>query len=1337
MEKGKEGTPEPGPQVPYFSLYRFSDGWDKLGIFIGVIASLGHGSLNPIFVIFFGDALNNFNGDELIDGVARAALNITYLAIASAILSYFQVAMFTLTGQRQALRIRHMYFKALLSQDMSWYDKQLTGALSTRISSDIPKIQDAIGDKVGGFLQFFGMFVGGFGVGFGYSWKLTLVILSVVPLMIIGGAVFSKVIGKATTGGQANYSLAGGIADEVIHMIRTVIAFGTQEHEAKRYEREIAEARRQGIKTSLMQGISMGFFMAVIFASYSLTFWYGSRLVRDEGLTGGSIVTVFFGVIIGAMAIGQASPNIATFAAGRGAAAVIFEVIDRASEINSLSEEGLVPERVQGSIKFDNVGFAYPTRKDEPVLSGFTMEIHPKETVALVGSSGCGKSTVMALLERFYDPDAGTITLDGHNIKDLNVQWLRAQIALVEQTPVLFPTTIYHNIALGKKNATKDEVIAAAKMSNAHNFIMTFPEGYETQVGDAGAQLSGGQKQRIAIARALIKQPEILLLDEATSALDNESEKLVQAALDDASKERTTILIAHRLSTTLNANRIIVVDKGAVVETGSPEELLERQGFFYKMVALQHAGKNYVSGMKLNIDTLRMSSMTTKAALHALESKETNGGAGVAAGAAAGTALEPIIESKPAVVVDDAASTSKDGKPKKKASKKDSKKGGKKGGDGKDGEEEEELEEDVSHVTRSMLWWGLGQAKPERFQLILGAIGAGAEGLVWPIYAILISEIINVILNGNDESEVKKWAFGFLGLAASVFFMLFCKFYFLGVSGEYLTWRLRKQAFRAMILKDASWYDEPVHSKGILTTRLSADTAAVRGILGDRLAIAVTSVFTVLGGMGIAFYFCWKVGLVVLASFPVVAVGGALQFSVVTGFVTGKHFERSGKFAGEVIEHVRTVASMGRLQNFVEDYYGMLVEPSRKMRRTAQVQGLAFGFTEFAMLAIWALAFWFGSTVVEDKMDCEENVNRDCSGVGCSFNQMFKSIMSIVFMAMIVGQMQALAPDSAKAKIAAKRIYALLEDQEKLEEERRQRKNLKPEIKGEVELRHVKFAYPTRPDATVLKDFSLHVKPGQTLALVGRSGCGKSTSISLIEQLYLPQSGEVVIDGVNALDIEPTYLRQHIGLVTQQPELFSMTITENIVYGIEGEVDMDRVMQAAKEANAHNFISEFPDQYNTLVGEKGMQLSGGQRQRVAIARALYRREKIKILLLDEASAALDTESEKLVHHALDRARKGRTTIIVAHRLSTIRNADCIAVVDGGVVVEQGTHAELMEQKKAYYDLVNQQQFVTMDDHQEGGEDAGHGADDGVEVIDLDTHIPAQPKTAAVMKTTVI
>ena len=416
---------------------------------------------------------------------------------------------------------------------------------------------------------------------FVYGWQLTLDILATFPLLPVVNYFLTKMQSSLAAKELHAYSTAGGVAEEVLTAIRTVAVLGGQDKEAERFEQSLVPATKMGVRRGLASAVAIGLTWAITYASYGLAFWYGIQLVIDSclsnnGYDAATLNVVFFNMLFSSIRIGQTSPFFESFSVARAAASSIFEVIDRVPSIDSSSKEGQRPEKIKGDIQFENVHFNYPSRPNVPIFKRISFQVKAGQTVALVGPSGSGKSSCIQLIQRFYDPSQGQVQLDGVALSDLNVRWLRNQIGVVGQEPVLFATSIGENIKYGLEGATQEDVERAARQANAHDFIMQLSQKYDTPVGERGAQLSGGQKQRIAIARALIRNPKILLLDEATSALDTNSEAVVQQALDQARQGRTTIIVAHRLTTIRNADVIFVINSGVVkVSLGLYDQFLK------------------------------------------------------------------------------------------------------------------------------------------------------------------------------------------------------------------------------------------------------------------------------------------------------------------------------------------------------------------------------------------------------------------------------------------------------------------------------------------------------------------------------------------------------------------------------------------------------------------------------------------------------------------------------------------------------------------------------------------------------------------------------------------
>ncbi|CAJ0964426.1 unnamed protein product [Ranitomeya imitator] len=581
--------------------FRYSGGVDRLLMLVGTIAAMAHGAGLPLMMLVFGDMTDSFVDfgknmtlEQIInasnafqDDMTTYAYYYSGLGFGVLLAGYIQVSFWTLAAGRQIKKIRKNFFHAVLRQEISWFDINDAGELNTRLTDDVQKINEGIGDKIAMLVQSLATFLTGFIIGFVKGWKLTLVILAISPVMGLSAAIWAKILSAFTNKELTAYAKAGAVAEEVLAAIRTVIAFGGQDKEIQRYEKNLEEAKKIGIRKAITANVAIGFAFLMIYASYALAFWYGTTLIIEGDYTIGSVLTVFFSVIIGAFAVGQTSPNIEAFSNARGAAYAVFNIIDNKPKIDSFSSAGFKPDKIKGDIQFRNVKFTYPSRPDIQVLKGLNLTVPSGQTVALVGSSGCGKSTTVQLIQRFYDPDEGTITIDGQDIRTLNIRHLREVIGVVSQEPVLFDTTIADNIRYGREDVTMEEIVQATKEANAYNFITKLPDKFETLVGERGTQLSGGQKQRIAIARALVRNPKILLLDEATSALDTESESVVQAALDKAREGRTTIVIAHRLSTIRNADTIAGFFEGVITEEGSHGQLMQKEGIYYKLVTMQ------------------------------------------------------------------------------------------------------------------------------------------------------------------------------------------------------------------------------------------------------------------------------------------------------------------------------------------------------------------------------------------------------------------------------------------------------------------------------------------------------------------------------------------------------------------------------------------------------------------------------------------------------------------------------------------------------------------------------------------------------------------------------
>jgi ABC transporter fused permease/ATP-binding protein len=488
-------------------------------------------------------------------------------------------------GERIVSRLRERLYRAILEQEIGFFDARRTGELTSRLSSDTTVIQSAVTANVATALRSLASAAGGLGFLLYTSPLLTGLMLAVVPAVAVGAVIYGRRVRRLARDVQDALAGAGEIADESIAGIRTVRSFDAEEREIRRYgeavQRAFSLARRR-IKAG-------GTFMAAAsFASYAAVvtvFWYGGRLVAEGQMTVGALTSFLVYTLMVAFSLAGLADLWADLMRATGAAERVFELIDRQPAIPAAG--GLVPTKASGRVGLSKVRFAYPTRAEVAVLDSLDLTLAPGEAVAVVGPSGAGKSTIAALIGRFYDPQIGRVSLDGHDIRTLDPRWLRRQVGIVAQEPVLFSASIAENIRYARPEASREAVEAAAHAANAHGFVSALPLGYDTAVGERGVQLSGGQKQRVAIARAVLKDPRVLILDEATSALDAESEHLVQEALERLMRGRTTLVIAHRLSTVMGSDRVVVIDGGRIVQSGPHARLLGEEGLYRRLVERQ------------------------------------------------------------------------------------------------------------------------------------------------------------------------------------------------------------------------------------------------------------------------------------------------------------------------------------------------------------------------------------------------------------------------------------------------------------------------------------------------------------------------------------------------------------------------------------------------------------------------------------------------------------------------------------------------------------------------------------------------------------------------------
>ena len=1229
--------------VSVFRLYfHLSEPFEYFLMLMGFIGSLATGASNPLMAYLTGSTTSDASesASNKLEDLTDEEKQIFFAAFkktmnkkvrefliygaASFVAAFMSNFFWEYASLRQMHHLKEKYFARILMQEQGWFDQNNAYEFATKVQVQLEQIELGVGEKFGTLVECASTFITGLIISFFASWKLTLIILCVAPFLAVCIIYMVTSMRKSLFLSRKAYETAGGVAEEVLYNIKTVVSFGNFDFERQRFCHYINLVHELDKQSGFKLAISTAGVNFFYFMSYFVCVMYAKSLLAKDNpsIKSGDVMTVCFSTTMAISSFGMMAPNISIIQEACVAASDYFTLLDREVQIDE-SGSHYRPERdsVRGRIEFKNIQFIYPSDVNKrKILDGLNLVFEPGQKVALVGESGCGKSTTVNLIERLYEPTEGEVLIDGVNVKEYDLKYLRSLIGYVQQEPVLFNSPIKKNIIFGRDElinnefgGNADELIReACKEAYAKEFIEKIPEKYNYMVGIKGGKLSGGQKQRIAIARAILCKPKILILDEATSALDNKSEKQVQKALDNISQKNvTTVIIAHRLSTIQNADVIYALKNGRVCEKGTHQELLELNGYYAGLVKSQIDGD---TDKKLTAKKISQKHSSLFSAGSLIQTGEEIND-------------ENVGEIKK--------------KPKKK----------------------------LMSVQRSRIFALYRNKKMLIFFASLGSLLAGA---VMPLAGFNLSNCINAFSSG-DKDKIKKrgtlHACLYIVIAVCSALFMFLKIRHFRIIGSFLECQMRKLVINKYLGMHMGFFDREENAPGALLARLSIDTTQLHCLILIMIGDIVQTFGSVVTGFTIGLIKDYRLMLIALCFMPFIIISAVLSNYTKQG---GRDSYReinieAGGILSECVINTKTIFSFNFQKEAVRMYLNVLDRAKKDFLRDAFFKGLLIGIGIFSTFCSKATIYHFASVYIRNETLKFEEMTVVISlsvtvSIGCA-----NGLKGLVHM--------------SKAEKSFDSIFRVLDTPSEIDvsKEGNKDKISAKNIKGKIEFKNVTFAYPTKKDLTVLNGISFVIEPGQAAALVGYSGCGKSTIIQLLERFYdvADGNGEILIDGVNIKDYNLLELREKIGLVSQEPVLFKRSVYENILYG-DLNANKDEVFEAAKRAHIEKFFDK------EEMGTKEDPVSGGEKQRLAIARVFLKNPVI--LLLDEATSALDKESEVEVQKSLFELQKFRTSVSIAHRLSTIVDSDVIFVIENGRIVEQGKHDELIQKGGKYATL---------------------------------------------------
>ncbi|CAG8233759.1 unnamed protein product [Penicillium nalgiovense] len=1328
----KQNIPEGNPG--WKSLFGFTTRRHLPTLILGFIFALVASCVTPALAVFLGNVFDSFTsfGADNIDAkglhgqVIKNCLGMIGLGVAGWFLNGAYYALFVAFGEMQASVIRSQVFLELLNRDVEWFEAKSegSGALLSGIQAHIHEMQMATSQPLGLVLQYSCRSLASLGLGFYTSWSLSLVTLAGIPIFSAIIVFLSSKMKFSITAQQVELTEASKVANNAITNIDTVKCLNGQAFEHRNFAERIERSATHYLRQARLNSLQIAFIRWMMFGMFVQGFWYGSSLARAGKLTSGEVLRTFWACLTAAQSIEQVLPQMIVMGKGKVAGAALKSIIQSRREDKIVSEANgtRYPEHCEGDVEVKNVSFAYPSQPDQCVLKPSSFFFPAGETTFVIGKSGSGKSTLSQLLMRFYLPTSGEILIDGTPMQQLDINWIRNNITLLEQKSVLFNESVLTNIAFGRQDhetVTKQDVKEPIELAMLENTIDGLPKGIDTCVGPGGSFLSGGQRQRVAIARAKLRDTPILILDEPTSALDHTNRVAVMKAIREWRKGKTTIIITHDMSQIMEQDFLYILEQGSIVKSGyryAVEVSPGSEKYFHAKVdgglETKTQNKRALDDMDIpwessseSLDSLRpptaflghRRARTSWAQGHVPPTfrfssldlmPRRNSEYVVRNGEFPGSPLrdwsqslsfmtegpgpqwdskEPAIqvptEEVEMVYIDDQGFRSDPSRVKRSR---------RLHGRRKKLKEQQIQKERMTPLSQIMGTILSTLTTRQRIILFLGFTAALAHASATPIFSYCLSQLFGTFYAGkNSEHLAMTWSLAVLGVSFGDGLASFFMHYFLELCGEAWLDSFRKNAFQRILDQPRAWFEKDGNGSLRLTSSLDQNGEDMRNLLGRFAGYVVVAAAITVMAIIWSLIVCWKLTLVALSCGPVIYV-------ITRGFEgTNGLWERRCNDANnlaadvftETFSEIRTVRTLTLEGHFHRKQANAIARCLLLGLKRAIYTGMLFGMVESTVIFSSALIFYYGAVLAASR---EFNVD----DVMMVFSML---LFSIGYAAQILSWI----PQINTSREVATQLIRLAKLPEDGSHEHLG--SLTVSKLTPIKLTNVNFRYPSRPNTMVLKNVSISIPRNSCTALVGRSGSGKSTIASLLLSLYEAPASEtgqptITLGGADILRLHVPTLRSQISIVSQQPTIFPGTIHENISYGLDQHSPLSSshsVRTAAQGAGIDDFISSLPRGYNTVIGDGGVGLSGGQKQRVVIARALLRQPQI--LILDEATSSLDPAGAEIVRQTVQQLvamHQGLTVIIITHAKEMIEVANHVVVLDQGAVVEEGPYHAL-------------------------------------------------------------